>query len=310
MYWFWLSKQDRNERGEFASGDGGGGLPEKYAIPKDIPEVMSTEIDYRLRKLDEVRSKLTSMTGFSPEQLTGLIARGTGLTAALYHVYFLGQTGVGVTWMLHNSSGDAVGKVTRDFDTDTITDALEVDHVNFEIDENIQSSGIGRAVLGNMMAVYQRAGVTAIKIYAGLTVGGYAWAKYGFTPTQKSWDSLRSDMKTPWAHDEKVSAVLANSDPKGIWKIADSKTPTEERPTSNGKNTVGKLALMGRDWRGELRLDDKSAMSRFNKYLGDEVKKADVVHSIARLDEADVVHSVARLDEAEIAMRIIEEIDG
>jgi len=305
MYWFWLSKQDRNERGEFASGDGGGGLPEKYAIPKDIPEVMSTGVNYD-EEARAARSQLTSMTGFSPEQLTGLIARGTDMTAVLAHIYPLDDAdGVEVTWRLRNSSGEAVGRVVREFSTDSVTGALEVMHVHFDLDKNIQGSGIGRAVLGNMMAVYQRAGVTAIKLHAGLTVGGYAWAKYGFTPTQKSWDSLRSDMKTPWAHDEKVSAVLANSDPKGIWKIADSKTPT-----SNGENTVGKSALMGKGWRGELRLDDKSAMSRFNKYLGDEVKKADVVHSIARLDEADVVHSVARLDEAEIAMRIIEEIDG
>ena len=49
-------------------------------------------------------------------------------------------------------------------------------------------------------------------------------------------------------------AALHSSDPKSIWKVADS--------------PKGKELLLGTNWSGVLKLNDKETMDRFNKYVG------------------------------------------
>src|SRR3954453_23881719 len=87
-------------------------------------------------------------------------------------------------------------------------------------------------------------GVKKVTLHANIDVGGYAWARFGFTPTQRSWDDLRESMKF-WVNSDEVcfdsvgneypalkiperqraalTKILDNPDPRGLWKLADAR---------------------------------------------------------------------------------------
>ena len=65
----------------------------------------------------------------------------------------------------------------------------------FEVTDEAQKKGIGKKLLAGNVETYEKLGIEKVKVTAGLTVGGYAWAKYGYVPQQDDWDSLRSILK-------------------------------------------------------------------------------------------------------------------
>ena len=66
----------------------------------------------------------------------------------------------------------------------------------FEVSEEAQKAGIGKKLLAGNIETYEKLGIEKVKVTAGLTVGGYAWAKYGYVPTQDTWDDLRHIIKS------------------------------------------------------------------------------------------------------------------
>jgi GNAT superfamily N-acetyltransferase len=175
--------------------------------------------------------------------------------------------------------GGMTGEITRQFYRDKGGD-LVAKHASFVINGDGQGEGIGKRALKAQFDEYERMGVAKVKVHANIDVGGYAWARFGFVPTQSSWDALRTSMKT-WVNSDKalrdifgndyqplnipqrqrraLTKILDNPDPKGIWKIADARYRDRN---------LGKEILMERDWEGEIRLSDADAMARFNHYVG------------------------------------------
>lgn len=94
------------------------------------------------------------------------------------------------------------------------------------------------------------------------------------------WESMRDRDKFKWASDnselpttggdggeiddpdtaESLRSLIEDGDPKAIWAIADSE--------------YGKQLLLGTDWQGELDLEDKETMDRFNAYIGKDKPRA------------------------------------
>jgi hypothetical protein len=184
--------------------------------------------------------------------------------------------------------GGMTGEINRNFYRDK-DGSLVASHDGFVIqgEGKGKGEGIGKKVLRAQFDEYERMGVTKVKVHANIDVGGYAWARFGFVPTQRSWDKLRESLKywvnadeatsdalgnsypalhLPKAQRRALTEVLDNPDPKGLWKIADArwKLPDSRQGTRN----IGKEILMERDWEGEIRLDDPDAMARFNHYVG------------------------------------------
>ncbi|UEM18666.1 hypothetical protein JL100_016235 [Skermanella mucosa] len=175
--------------------------------------------------------------------------------------------------------GGMTGEISRNFYRDKAGD-LVASHDGFVINGEGKGGGIGKQVLKAQFDEYERMGVSKVKVHANIDVSGYAWARFGFVPSQQSWDELRASMKF-WINSDEVTTdglgneyqplnipqrqrraltrILDNPDPKGIWKIADARI---------GNRNIGKELLMERDWEGEIRLDDADAMARFNHYTG------------------------------------------
>lgn len=143
-----------------------------------------------------------------------------------------------------------------------------IKHDWFEIPKSLQGKGFAKKIIRNWNDLYTEIGVEKLTVSASLDVGGYAWAKYGFVPKQKSWDILRNsiidnfddivDVEQLSVSDiDFLGKMVNNKDPKTIWKIADS--------------DIGKKILPGRIWEGELDFkNDLEALTRYKKYLGIE----------------------------------------
>lgn len=65
----------------------------------------------------------------------------------------------------------------------------------FQVEEAAQKHGYGKKLLAGNIAMYEKFGFKEVKVTAGLKVGAYAWAKYGYVPHQSDWDVLREKIK-------------------------------------------------------------------------------------------------------------------
>ena len=140
--------------------------------------------------------------------------------------------------------------------------------------EDTRNIGTAKQVLRANIAYYRRLGLLRVELYAGLDRGGYAWAKYGFAPTQDWWDALRPVLrsrvgepmlKIAAADRQAMLELLESADPRTIWDIADSRIPVN---VVDGTRPLGKLLLSGTSWKASLDLNDASALRRFDGYFG------------------------------------------
>jgi hypothetical protein len=90
--------------------------------------------------------------------------------------------------------GGMTGRNVRSFFR-TPDGELAVDHSMFTIRGEGQGSGIGKQVLKAQFDEDEKMGVGLVTVHANIDVGGYAWARFGFTPDEGGWGSLREGLK-------------------------------------------------------------------------------------------------------------------
>jgi HK97 family phage major capsid protein/HK97 family phage prohead protease len=273
------------EGGRFAGGDSDGGEDkEKPARPELFPELppppppkKDSEIDDFAK--DDVQIDRTTRT--DKEQSEKFIKQWNdriGTAPAEFKKQFLGgipstmaisynddEQTISIIGELLDANGDGIGEYIRSIDIDSNKASSEY----FKLSDTKTAAGIGKHMLAANVAFYQHIGLDAVELHANIDVGGYAWAKYGYVPTSRSWGYLSdviiekiSELSGGFAAgDVDTLRDLANSsDPKAIWAIADS--------------THGKNLLLGTTWNGVLNLHDPETMERFNAYVGKERAKA------------------------------------
>src|SRR5690349_21579569 len=84
--------------------------------------------------------------------------------------------------------GAMTGRNVRGFMRGKETGELIALHNVFTINGEGQGSGIAKQVLKAQFDEYEKLGVAEVAVHANIDVGGYAWARFGFTPDQDSWD--------------------------------------------------------------------------------------------------------------------------
>jgi hypothetical protein len=87
---------------------------------------------------------------------------------------------------LLDDAGNTIGTYTRDIDFDRST----AESSYFAINRGHTDKGTGKTLLKANVDYYQKIGLDKLKVHANIDVGGYAWAKYGYVPTDDSWGSL------------------------------------------------------------------------------------------------------------------------
>lgn len=148
-------------------------------------------------------------------------------------------------------------------------------HRLFELDGQCQGRGISKDLLANSIKLYDQAGIQKVTLQAALSVGGYAWAKYGFKPnpgreTAQLFETVKDRLEdmgeaVPRPVRTVVQRLLAKGDPKAIWAISDLDGVTVRR--GNKELPLGKALLLGTAWKGALELQDREARARFDQYI-------------------------------------------
>lgn len=136
-----------------------------------------------------------------------------------------------------------------------------------------QGSGMMKKYMRELVSVARDMGLPAINMTAGLDVGGYAWAKYGFAPSSDSWANLVATVSKKIADGNLlegistetkavVNTLLNSTDPTSIFVLSDLTEKTKEGVA------IGKALLLGTEWSGGLELGNQTAMTRFLSYIG------------------------------------------
>lgn len=152
-------------------------------------------------------------------------------------------------------------------------------HSSFIIPAGQQGKGIAKAMLKEQMAMYRKIGVENVELTANISVGGYAWARYGFAPDsaqtlgriKKTIETNVSGLGLKQNIQDEITAILDRNDPELLWDIADIRTPITIDLPDGARQTLplGRHLLLGSNWHGILSLDDAAAMKRFDSYIGE-----------------------------------------
>jgi hypothetical protein len=108
----------------------------------------------------------------------------------------------------------------------------------------------------------------SIGVSAGMSGGGYAWAKFGFVPSQMGWNDVRSELGQKADRDltltpdmrAQIKVIAGMENPKAMWVLASLKDSTGA--------SIGKRYLRGQSWGGKLDLNSKEEYSIVRNYVG------------------------------------------
>lgn len=128
-----------------------------------------------------------------------------------------------------------------------------VNHDLFVLPEELQGKGLGKSVMCSLYKQYKKCDVNEIRLLANKDVGGYAWARYGFS---LDYDDALYVVRSNAAATEVVKQYYAlHGQPELIPMRIVADQP------------YGKELLLGRSWDGVLNLDDKVERKYFESYI-------------------------------------------
>jgi hypothetical protein len=173
---------------------------------------------------------------------------------------------------LLDEQGRRIGIIERAIDPATNT----AQHDNLHLIRAEQQKGTSKDILRSNIEFYRRNGISSVNLLAD-EVGGYAWAKYGFLPTQSSWNQLRTSLlerlRSPEAADipfkakARAAAILQHDSPRAIWQISDMPDVTPFVDQAGEPLPLSKWLLLNTVWDGTLDLNHSPSMTRFDKYV-------------------------------------------
>lgn len=128
-----------------------------------------------------------------------------------------------------------------------------VKHDSFILPDELQGKGIAKSVMRSLYKQYRKCEVNEIQLLANRNIGGYAWARYGFS---LDYEDALYVVRSSHAATELVQRYYAthgkpNMIPMRI--VADQ--------------PYGKDLLLGRSWNGKLDLGNKSERKYFESYI-------------------------------------------
>lgn len=152
--------------------------------------------------------------------------------------------------------GDNDFRLTRSFSNKTVF------HETFKIPENIQGKGYAREVFKSLYEQYKNAGIENIELTANMTIGGYAWAKYGFKAKADRYDDLLS-----WGKFQLSEKVISKADYSNFEEWIKNFRGKDIPMYEIAERKYGKKLLMGSTWKGYINLTDKEQAAIFEAYL-------------------------------------------
>jgi hypothetical protein len=214
--------QPRDEDGRWTDGGGGGGgggggaapssgegdkLPQAELFPGMFPPIPEPAKPAKISDFHESEVRIDTETRTDPEKGKKFIDRWNehvkeapaefkkdflgGLPASMSISYDDREDAITIMGKLEDANGARIGEYTRTIDFDDKTAHSDY----FVLNSSERSGGIGKQLLASNVATYQKMDIDTVGVHANIDVGGYAWARYGYVPTQGSWRSLSSEIE-------------------------------------------------------------------------------------------------------------------
>lgn len=163
--------------------------------------------------------------------------------------------------------------VHRSFTLHPKTKELEVFHGGFIIPRFLQGKGIGSGILSASLPFYDRLGASQIYLTANMEVGGYAWAKAGF-----SFDGSDFSNATKFVEKHLVPTIRSFAlDDGEAFRLSSQAYRFAEHPETmmyniagmrrDSGSPVGKRILLGTSWNGYLNLKDPTQRQRYEAFI-------------------------------------------
>jgi GNAT superfamily N-acetyltransferase len=168
----------------------------------------------------------------------------SGLEARVEQVGIDGDGQVLIQGYVYDAEDNQVGKFKRDLNPD---DKM-VHNAYFKLNEEYRGSGFGRRYYQHQEDAAMIAGFEKIEINANIDVGGYAWARmgYSFDPNQDSAEEIGSMMLENW-QSEFPDDDFPLPDFSEAYELALVESPDGE--------PWGKQQMLGSDWYAVKPLD-------------------------------------------------------
>lgn len=211
--------QPRDEGGRF--GSGGGGASEK---PKGGPKKKVTKEDFKKAKIElaaqDTRSENDFVDGWNSKIGEDPAEFKKEFMGGLDGTMTLGGSGRGfdIKGSINAADGSQAGTFSRYLDPD----GKEATSSYFSLKKEQTHSDIGKKMLAGNIETYQRLGIEKVVVSANIDVGGYAWAKYGYVPTQSSWNTLRNTLERKLGGGEIVRPGGDNTTRADSWDMLSS----------------------------------------------------------------------------------------
>ena len=184
------------EGGKPKGGRGGGGKGKKGKV-KSVDDFKKDKIEVNSNKTDKFIESWNDAIELDPGEFQQKFTGGLKSTMEISHRYYEHGDGdvmeneIRINGKLLNENDSIIGTYTRDIDLKN----NKAESSYFAMNEDYQGKGEAKTMLAANVALYQELGLDEVKVHANIDVGGYAWAKYGYIPTEDSWDTLRGTLR-------------------------------------------------------------------------------------------------------------------
>ena len=149
-------------------------------------------------------------------------------------------------------------------------------HQYFTLDSSFQGSGIGKNLFKALYKQYKSAGIKSIGVGANISVGGYAWGRYGFTSTRETARNYVRQFERNVGR-RRGGSTISQLDASKAQRVfddfyndhrADERFPMNLLCCIGTNNKAGKGILKGTSWGGKLDLTNTAQRSHFENYIG------------------------------------------
>jgi len=201
-----------------------------------------------------------------------------------------------------SATEEEIGKISISFNRYYHPVTKTVENSYLKLGDGLQGGSISKTLASNQIKIWDHLGVERIELNANIDVGGYAWARYGFTPDAFEWKELKKYTGARFISQSELAAersirrdanylpnkmsvsdetaaalerIFASKDPKSIRELAALKE--EVIPIKGfgfGKVfvkgepiPVGKAALLNSNWNGALNLTNADDYKVFREYI-------------------------------------------
>jgi hypothetical protein len=144
--------------------------------------------------------------GMEPEEFKTVFLGGVPSTMS---ISALGDSRFDVGGSLLDKEG---GRPVGTYDRELYLNEKRAYSAFFKIEKDQTDANIGKKVLAGNIEMYEKLGITEVGVTANIDVGGYAWAKYGYVPTQEAWNSFRQRLASEMADGGGVQATTTRGD--------------------------------------------------------------------------------------------------